>query len=265
MKRAPRTGAYGPSGTGIGYSWELLERLAHLLVDAGHSPKSLAREFREICQSLPEPAQKWNPAELSYFAVLSRVLTCWHDDPRFLDEKGDPVALPVRSRGPCLVSLIARALPDEEPAAVIDSLVRDRGIRRRGSLYLPTDRQLFYQRQSARMHGLMSLLAHLRTVEHNVSQVASNTRIVERTTVNPRFPVRALPMFHRWLKEFAVKFLLDAEGYSRRRESERLPEPTVRLGVGVFAFEDPMTTGRSARGKPLQKEVRRRRRVRGRK
>lgn len=264
MKRAPRTGTHGPSGTGSGYSQEFLERLAHILVDAGHSPRQLAREFREICRGLPEPARKWNPSELKYFAVLSRVITCWHDDPQFLDQKGDPVALPERSRGPCLVSLIAHALPDEEPTAVIDSLVRVRGIRRRKSLYLPTDRQLFYQRQSARIHGLMSLLAHLRTIEHNVSQAPSNTRIVERTTVIPRFPVRALPKFHRWLKKIATGFLLDAEGNMRRRESESPPGPTVRLGVGVFAFEDPMTTGRSAGGKPTRKEVRRRRRTRGR-
>jgi hypothetical protein len=264
MKRASRRPGSRPYGTGVGYSRELLEHLARILVDAGHSPTELEREFREICQALPEPARKWKPEELRYFAVLSRVLTCWHDDPQFLDEKGDPVALRLRSRGPCLVSLIARALPDEEPTAVIDSLLRDRGIRRRGGLYLPTDRHLLYQPQSARIHGLMSLLAHLRTVEHNVSQVASSTRIVERTTVNPRFPVLALPIFHRWLKEFATKFLWDAEGKMRRRESERLPGPTIRLGVGVFAFEDPMTTGRSAGSKPLLKEVRRRRGTRGR-
>jgi hypothetical protein len=263
MKLAPRNGGRRPSGRGIGYSREFLERLAHVLTDAGHSPRKLAREFREICQSLPEPARKWNPAELSYLTVLSHVITCWYHDPQFLDNKGDPVALPIRSRGPCLLSLIARALPDEKPAAVMDSLVRMRGIRRRGSLYLPTDRLVFYQRQSARLLGLMSLLAHLRTVECNLSQVASNSRIVERTTVIPRFPVIALPMFHRWLKAFALKFLLDVEGNMRRRESER-PGQTIRLGVGVFAFEDPMTTGRSAGSKPLLKEVRRRGRTRGR-
>src|SRR5579863_1702698 len=115
MKRASRRPGSRPYGTGVGYSRELLEHLARILVDAGHSPTELEREFREICQALPEPARKWKPEELRYFAVLSRVLTCWHDDPQFLDEKGDPVALRLRSRGPCLVSLIARALPDEEP------------------------------------------------------------------------------------------------------------------------------------------------------
>ena len=43
MSRAPRSRALRPSGQGIGYSREFLEHLAHILVDAGHSPKKLAR------------------------------------------------------------------------------------------------------------------------------------------------------------------------------------------------------------------------------
>lgn len=247
MRGPPRTGARRPSGKGIGYSQEFLEHLARILVDAGHSPRKLAREFREICSDLPEPARTWDPAELSYLAVLSHVLTCWHDDPQFLGAKGDPLPLPLKSRGPCLLSLIARALPDEEPAAVVNSLVRARGLRRRGRLYLPTDRQLLFKPQSARIHGLMALLGMLRTVEHNVSRAGASARLVERTAINPRFPVRALPMFHQWLKEFASKILWDADGNMRRREWQSLPGPTIQLGVGVFAFEDPLTTGRRAR------------------
>jgi hypothetical protein len=247
---------------GIGYSWEFLEHLARILVDAGHSPKKMAREFREICQTLAEPERNWDPAELNYLADLPHVIACWQDDPQFLDAKGAPLRLPVRSKGPCLESLIARALPHEEPGAVIESLLRARGIRRRKGLYLPTGRQLLYRPQSARIHGLMSLLGMLRTIEHNVSSAGSQARLIERTAVNPRFPVRALPMFHSWLKGFASKFLWDADGNMRRREWESLSGPTVRVGVGVFAFEDPVTTGRAVSRKAPSPQARRRRRTR---
>jgi hypothetical protein len=259
VKRASRPGVLRPSGTGIGYSREFLEHLARILVDAGHSPRKLAREFREICSALPEPVRKWNPAELRYLPDIARVNSYWHYDPQFLDSKGDPIPLPLRSRGPCLVSLVARALPKEEPAAVIDSLLREGGIRRRRGLYLPTDRQLLYRPQSARIHGLVSLLGMLRTLEHNVSVTASSARIVERTAVSAQFPVRALPMFHRWLKRWASKVLWEADGNMRRRAWVSLPGPTIRLGVSLFAFEDPLTTGRSA-GRNLAQ----RRRPRGR-
>ncbi|HWZ63611.1 MAG TPA: hypothetical protein VNX02_11355 [Steroidobacteraceae bacterium] len=254
MKRVARPVASRSSEMGIGYSGEFLEHLARILVDAGHSPKKLAREFREICSALPEPARQWNPEELNYAGALGHVIACWHDDPQFLDSRGEPIALPVRSSGPCLRSLIARALPMEKPGAVIESLIRARGIRRRGTLYVPTGRQLLFPRQSSsRVHGLMSLLGMLRTVEHNASCAGLATRIVERTAVNPRFPVRALPAFHRWLKRSASKFLWNTDGSMRRRQWESLAGPTLRLGVGVFAFEDPLTSGRSIgrkRGRP---------------
>jgi hypothetical protein len=262
MKRASRTGAPRPTGTGIGYSREFLEHLARILVDAGHSPRKLAREFREICNALPEPLRKWKPAELRYLPDIARVNSCWHTDPQFLDSKGDPIPLPLKSPGPCLVALVARALPKEKPSAVIESLLREGGIRRRGGLYLPTDRQLLYRPQSARIHGLVSLLGMLRTLEHNVSATASSARIVERTAVSAQFPVRALPMFHRWLKGFASKTLWEADGNMRRREWVSLPGPTIRLGVSLFAFEDPVTTGRSARHNSPRKGLPRRRRSR---
>jgi hypothetical protein len=260
MTRASRTGAPHPSGTGIGYSREFLEHLARILVDAGHSPRKLAREFREICHAMPEPLRKWKPAELRYLPDIARVNSCWHTDPQFLDSKGDPIPLPLKSTGPCLVALVARALPNEEASAVIESLLREGGIRRRGGLYLPTDRQLLYRPQSARIHGLVSLLGMLRTLEHNVSVGASSARIVERTAVSAEFPVRALPMFHRWLKGFASQALWEADGSMRRREWVSLPGPTIRLGVSLFAFEDPVTTGQTAgRNSPRRGSPRRRR------
>ena len=265
MSRAPRSRALRPSGQGIGYSREFLEHLAHILVDAGHSPKKLAREFRTICHGLKEPTRSWNPADLTYLADLPHVLACWHDDPQFLDSKGDPMPLPVRSRNPSLSSLIARVCPAAgDPNAVIESLIRLRGIRRRGRLYVPTGRHLDYRQQSGRVHGLMALLGMLRTIRHNVSRPGSSTRILERVAVNPRFPVQALAMFHRWLKGFGAKFLWDADRNMRRREWDALSGPSIRLGVGVFAFEDPPVTGAHVRGSAPRRAAAARRRTRGR-
>ena len=239
--------------TGIGYSWEFLERIAHILVQTGHSPKKLSGEFREICMRLKEPAHAWNPAYLNLLADLPHVIARWHADPRFVDSKGAPVALPLKSRQLSLTSLVARVLPAEDPHAVIDSLIRLRGIRRRGRLYVPTDRQLRLTREHGRVHGLMALLGILRTIDYNVSRATPGSTILERAAVNPHFPVQALPAFHGWLKGVAGKFLWDADDKMRRREARWKSEPTTRLGVAVFAFEDPSITGtQSERNDPRQ-------------
>jgi hypothetical protein len=106
---------------------------------------------------------------------------------------------------------------------------------------------MLFTRDSARVHGLMALLGILRTLEYNVSRATPSSRIFQRTAVNPRFPAWALPAFHRWLKTFAAKFLWTADGNMRRRESRFSSAPSIRLGVGVFAFEDPLITGTRAR------------------
>ena len=42
----------------------------------------------------------------------------------------------------------------EDPAAVVESLTKMRGVRRRGSLYVPTARHCIYPKDSGRLHGL---------------------------------------------------------------------------------------------------------------
>jgi hypothetical protein len=235
------------AGAAVSYAGEFLERLAHILVHAGHSPEQLAREFREICSKLPEPSGRWDPKQLGYLADLPHVLAHWHADPQYLDSRGAPSALPLRAgRGPSLRTLINRVLPSEDPSAVAESLTRMRGIRRRRGLYLPTGRYLTFPRASARVHGLAALLGMLRTVEHNVSG-SKTMALLERVAMNPSFPVSALPAFHRRVKASATEFLWNFDSDMRRQEAKNLPGPRVRLGVGVFAFEEPMTGERGGR------------------
>jgi len=234
-------------GSGIGYSHEFLQRTAHILVQSGHSPRKLLQEFRAICGVLKEPKGVWNPTQLAHLADIPHVIAYWHADPDFVDEKGRPAPLPLSSHERSLTALIARALPHERPLEVVHSLIRVRGIRRRGRFYLPNGRQLVFQKQqraSARIHGLSSLLGILRTIDHNVSR-SPQFALLERTAVNPHFPVRDLARFHTRLKQRATEFLWGADGAMRDREADSRSGPTIRLGVGVFAFEDPPLTDRA--------------------
>ena len=260
MRRAVSQLRKRSGGSGVGYSYEFLERLARILVHTGHSPRKLAREFRAICGRLKEPRQAFDPACLNFLADLPHVVARWHADPQFVDSKGHPIALPLRSRGLSLSVLIARVLPGEDTKAVVESLIRLRAIRRQGACYLPTDRQLRLTEQSGRVHGLMALLGILRTVQHNLSPASRSSTILERAAINPHYPVRSLPAFHRWAKSFGGKVLWDADGKMRRREARRPAEPTTRLGFAVFVFEDPLVTG-TRRGREASSP--RRRLVRG--
>jgi hypothetical protein len=254
-------------GGDVSYSREFLERLARILVHSGHSPKELAREFRDICSQLKQPARRWAPTSLTYFVDLPQVVALWHSDPQYLDSLGMPLRLPFSGRGPSLRALIERVLPDEDPKAVAQTLSRMQAIRRRAGRYVPTERHVVYRRNSARVHALNALLGMLRTVERNVAG-PKKAAILERAATNPNFPVSALPAFHRRLKSRAAEFLWDTYGDMRRREAGDARGLRTRLGVGIFAFEEPILTDRSprrSRARRVKGHVPPRRRPRGRK
>ena len=260
MATGVRAKAYRrPKRGGESYSREFLERLARILVHTGHSPAGLMLEFRTICSALKEPARRWDPGHLGYLADIPHVIAHWHADPQYLDSRGLPVALPLRGRGVSLCTLIERVLPREDPMAVALSLTRLRGVRRRQGLYVPSGRYFIYPPDSGRVHGLTALLGMLRTVERNVMG-PKGSAILQRAALNPSFPVSALPGFHRRLKALAAETLWNVDGDMRRHEAEDPNGARVRLGVGVFAFEEPLvkkkTSGRGrapparSRGKP---------------
>jgi hypothetical protein len=238
--RAPARVRRRRHGDRASYSREFLERLARILVHTGHSPRQLLREFREICGTLKEPSGRWEASQLTYLLDLPHIVAHWHADPQYIDSRGAPIPLPLRARGPSLCGLIERVLPGEDPRAVADSLTKLQGVRRRGALYVPRGRYLIYPTASAQVHGFTALLGMLRTVERNVAGGRKSSPILERTAMNPSFPVRELPAFHRRLKAAAQEILWTLDGEMRRRELAHRGGPRVRLGVGIYAFEGPV-------------------------
>lgn len=227
------------------YSWECLSRLAKILVRCGHSPKALVSQLQRICATLREPSRQFDPRRLSFLADLPHVLALWHTDPNYVDERGSPAALPLQGPDPSLGSLIGRVLPHEDPRAVGRTLLRMQGIRRRGTRYLPTGKLVPFRQDTVLMHSLSILMRMLRTIERNVAG-SWDTALLERNTTHPSFPVSALPGFHRRLKRQASDFLWDLEGDMQRREKRIRGGKRTRVGVEIFAFEEPVSEDRPA-------------------
>lgn len=235
-------------GVRADYSQELLGLMARVLTLTGHSPRQLASQFHSLCQRLKEPKHPCDPFSLHFIWDLPHVMARWHSDPQYLDSRGSPLALPLKGPGPSVTSLIERVLPDADTEAVVETLRQVGGIRRSGGRYRPTGRQLALQHQRVIgwLHGLTLLLGLLRTIEHNIAHPDGAT-LLERAAINPKFPVRYLPEMHQRFKDRATTFLWQTDGEMRKRERPSDPGEAVRLGVGIFAFEDPLTTGRVGR------------------
>jgi Family of unknown function (DUF6502) len=224
------------------YARACLSRLARILVHCGYSPRKLSREFHDICRALKEPARPLDPTIFTYFFDLPHIMSYWYSDPEYLDRRAAPIPLPLRGRSPTLTALVERVLPGEDPASVAQALVHFEAVRRHKGLYIPLQRYLAFSHTSGRVHGLNALLGMLRTVEHNLASPRAS-RILERSAMNPNYPVNLLPLFHRWVKKFADKLLKNADNYMQLGEGRDKKGPRVRLGLSIFAYETPVING----------------------
>lgn len=220
-------------------SRELLERMGRILVLSGRSPQDLRREFDEVCGRLAQPTDQWDPERFGFVSDLSHVISRWHDDERYLDSEGQPIPLPLRGHGRSLQMLAKQVLPSVAPSRVVETLISLGGVRRRGRAFVPAGRYLALNAQTtiALAHGLNALLGMLRTVEHNLS-VEPGRRLFERTAINPRFPTSALRRFQRDFARRAGEMIWDFDVDMRREEARRRSGRTMRLGVGLYMFED---------------------------
>jgi hypothetical protein len=228
------------------YAQDVLKQTLTILVQTGHSPKDLTRMVRDLCRTLSEPERPFDPGVVPYVAGLPHIVAHWYSDPAFRGRDGQPLRIPLRGRGPTLTSLIRRLFPSQNVAQVTESLLRANAILRRGRLYAPTDRYVALTRdlQSVHVHGLMSLAGMLRTVQHNIASGNPAETLLERSAKNPCIPVRALPEIHRRIKREVTALLWKLDGYLRSWEVEPGTEATTHLGVGAYAYEDPIVTGR---------------------
>jgi hypothetical protein len=199
-------------------------------------------QLRGICRTLDEPSHHFDPTVLSLLSELPHVISVWHADPRYLDGQGRPRGLALRGSRSSLSSLIKQVLPHEDTRTVIAALTGMHAIRHRDGRYFPTGRHIEYQQDTARLNSLTFLLRILRTVEHNVSR-AKTAALLERNATHPAFPVAALAGFHRRVKARASDFLWDIDTDLRRREKRFRGGRKTRVGVEIFAFEEPIRDG----------------------
>ena len=243
--RARGTGVKG-TDSGRDYAQDVLKQALTILVQTGHSPSDLTRMVRNLCSTLAEPDRPFDPGVIPYVAGLPHIVAHWYSDPAFRGSDGQPLRIPLRGRGPTLSALIRRLFPHQDVARVTESLLRANAIQRRGRLYGPTDRYvaLTQDLSSVHVHGLMSVAGMMRTVQHNIASGDPAATLLERSAKNPYIPVRALPEIHRRIKREMNAILWKLDGYLRSWEVDPGTEPTTHVGVGAYAYEDPIVTGR---------------------
>lgn len=245
---------------------EAIERFARVLAHCGSRPRELLIAFEAACQRIPAAViasgRKRPTPELS---DASHVLTLWYSDPQYTDHHGVPRSLPVRGDAPSLEALVHRIDPQLRVDVVLGYLLRVQALQREGRRFIPRSRSVALRGTGGptNFRNLRGLTAMLRTLEHNGRPSRLVRSWFERFAENPRFPVSARAGFDARLERLGMEFLHALDGDMHRRELARKPgETTVRIGVGVYRFEDeiddqcwttPKTIESSAKGKPRRR------------
>lgn len=231
---------------------EGIERFVRLLAHCGCETDAVLEQVRRACAKIP---QRWvNEAQAAPRELrdATHVLTVWFSEPAYLDSAGMPRPLPLRGPGYSLERLVSSINPGLDPAAVLTYLVKGRAVRRRGSRYVPRSRALSLRgmRGPNEFRNLRGLLAMLRTIEHNNRPRRQAPSWFEFSAENPRIPKRACGKFDEFVSVRAMRYLYDADSELRRLELTCKPgEPTVRLGTGVYRFEEDVSESRYRRRK----------------
>ena len=265
--RRPRKGRKVPSGRSA--TWldaliqEAIARFVRLLAQCGMPPDGIAREVMASCRQVPK---SWAAARVKdtipYVHEASHILTLWFSDPKFLGPDGTPRLLPVQGEEESIEALVQQVDSRLDTREIVRFLERGKVLRRVRDRYVPRDRMVMLRGTAFADSGrrLRSLLGMLRAFEHNLRSKREVPGWFEAFAYNPRFPVRAIPGFDQRVRAHANKLLLQLDGDMHREERVRDPkEPTVRIGVGVYRFEESLpATPKSRKKRARPKSTRRR-------
>jgi hypothetical protein len=199
----------------------------------GLTRKEAARLAREDGAEAPEPDQRYNRAV--------RVITAWALDPRFLDDGGQPLALPLEGDAG-FAALVKDYSGDVTPRAMLATLessgtvtVRDGAVHLLQRAYLPTETP------AASLHILGNDVAELVTaIDHNLAAPAAQ-RVFQRKVSNSCVEAGALEAF-RDLSNRKSQELLEAYDAwlsdHEVKEPEHPAEDARYVAVGIYYFDD---------------------------
>jgi hypothetical protein len=217
---------------------EAVEHFVKVLARCGAAPDEIRDEIARACRGIPK---SWAVRGRREVEEAAHVLTLWFSNPLYLDAHGNPTPIPLRGAARSVESLVHELDSKVDAQKVVRYLLRHGSLRRVGKRYVPQNRMIFLRGAKGpdNFQRLRSLLGMLRSLEHNRKSKKRAEGWFEAFAENPRFPISARAGFDSRLRQRANKMLqqLDTEMHRRERTRKR-KEPTVRIGVGIYRFEE---------------------------
>lgn len=229
---------------------EVLLRTHQILLQTGHPLELIDREYAHVREGMNASAKPVRRNGLDA-AKLSDIMARWYTDEMYVDTRGAPNVLSLRELYRLIRSIYKGA---KQPTCqrVVKALIRARAVRRIGARFAAASRYVSFAEDAelAHEHSLQSLRRYLRTVQHNLSTLDPEERLLERSATNASIPADALPIIHRRFKREVGALLFRMDRYVRNFQVKSGKVTT--LSLNAYASEDPLITRTRGRlhGKP---------------
>lgn len=237
---------------------EAIQLFARALARRGASAHAITAAFMSACKGIPQSLIDQGTRASRDLFEAGHALSLWFTDPLYLDGSGQPLPLPIRGRVPSFETLVKRVDSKLDARRVLKYLLRAKGLRKIGRQYAPRSRALDLRGTGGPTHfrTFHTLLALLRTIERNVQPEHQVSSSFEFSAENPRFPLRAKEDFRAKVRQAGFAFLNEMDSSMLSYEGHRNPgEPTIRMGVGVYLFDDSVESKSDRNGKPATRLI----------
>jgi len=215
-----------------------------ILARCGLTPEEIVGAVRDACERIPPDWAAKARRLKREIPEAHHVLTVWFSDAAYLDADGKPRPLPLEGASTSVASLVRSVDREAHPREVLAYLVRSGAVRRKGKHYVPRMRGVLLRgvRGPDYFHTLGVLINFLGTLEHNLKPRRTVPGRFERFVANPHFPVSQLEPLYAFLQRQGEEVLPRVDLYMHQREKLSQPgERTVRVGFGIYIFEDPVS------------------------
>jgi hypothetical protein len=197
---------------------------------------------KDVQRIVAEPAPERAGADESYNRA-ARVLTGWARDADFHGPGGKPALLPLQDGDVSFSALVRRYSGDMPARAVLDELIRVGAVRQRDDQRVELVAKAYVPKggEVEKLAILGTDVADLiTTIDHNLQHGADDPRF-QRKVMYRRMPDGVRPDFRELSAAQAQALLETLDRWLASHADDDGPDnaPRVRLGVGIYYFEEP--------------------------
>ncbi len=220
----------------------LFESVALLMLREGTSDSEIAAAMhRSLLAAKSSPFD--TPTLIHLYVVLSDVLHAWHEDPNFIDQKANPIALPLRGRGKSLASLIVKVGSTLPAGQVLESLRLQRLIRTLpNGRFKPTKSVAHIRGDGPEMSGYLgkAVMHLIETNDSNSRRPRGRKALLDRAAIVEDLPLEDAEAFVSFSAEQGANVVANANAWLESRRlrngSMKRKRKTTTAGLHVFAF-----------------------------